>query len=346
MIHSTKTGGAGVIQVPASPTPGPGLGAEPKLTGAFVSLILGTILFALGAPVLKLLMNSSSELGLKNPTSLSFCNVLFVGNLCAGIVTLMAAGPPKIFAELRGLSGRVRGYLFIAALASTIHPALLYTALEQTTVINIVLLSRFNGIVYVAVAYIALRTMVERSEFIGYAVMAGGVLILLFVNNQGFSIQWGDAYVLLATVFFALTEVVSKKVLPHCSIAAYIFVRNTISAALFFGVAIWLFGAEHFAEAFAGDLWILMLVYAGVAIVAAQLFWLRAVKVLPVQAIVNTQLLNPLFSLLFAFLLLGEFPTLTQALVIVIVIAGMLVRVVGHRTPERVLQIDTGLVAR
>ena len=313
--------------------------------GALIYLLLGTMLFALGAPVLKLLMIAAGRLGLNDPRSLSFCNVLFVGNMCAGLVTLAAAGPARVIREVGQLQTRIKVLLGFAAVFSTIYPALLFTALQRTSVINIVLVSRFNGIVYVALAFVLLRTMVDRSELLGYAIMAVGVVILLATNASG-GIRSGDVYVLIATVFFALTEVVSKKILPHCSIASYVFVRNFVSSLIFFILGVVLFGAEHFGHAFAGDLWILMLFYSGVAIVAAQLLWLRAVRVLPVQTIANTQLLNPLFSLMFAFLLLGETPSAGQGLAIGVVALGMAVQFVGHRRSARMMQMDTGLVAR
>ena len=286
---------------------------------------LGTVLFALGPALLKLLTDMGGAFGLRNPGAVSFCNVLFVGNFCAGLVTLMVYGARPVFRELWGLPRRTQGALWLGAAVSAIYPALLFTALERTTVTNVVLLSRFNGIVFVGLSYVLLRTMVRRSEIAGYSVTAIGVVILLVINNRGTGIMTGDQLVLASTVFFALTEFVSKIVLRTCSIQAYVFFRNLVSAVIFFVVAVYLFGTEHFAEAFAGDLWVLMLAYAGIAVVGAQLAWLHSAPRLPAQTVANSQLLNPGFSLLFAYLLLNEVPTLTEAAVMGIILVGMLI---------------------
>ena len=135
----------------------------------------------------------------------------------------------------------------------------------------------------------------------------------------------GELLVLISTVFFALIEFISKAVLRDYSIQAYVFFRNLVSALIFFVAAVYFFGFEHFSEAFAGELWVLMIAYAGVAVVAAQLFWLRATPALPTQTIANSQLLNPGFSLVFAFLLLNEIPTLMEWSVMGVILVGMLI---------------------
>ena len=303
----------------------PPLATDTNRRHALGLLGVGTLLFALGPALIKLLTLMGGAFGLHNPGAVSFCNVLFVGNFCAGLVTLAVYGGRSLFGELWRLPRRTQGALWLAAIVSAVYPALLFTALERTSVINVVLLSRFNGIVFVALSYLFLRVMVRRSEIVGYTVMAIGVVILVLVNNSGSRIMTGELLVLVSTVFFALTEFISKAVLRDCSIHTYVFFRNLVSSVIFFVAAVYLFGFEHFSEAFAGDLWVLMVAYAAVAVVAAQLAWLHSPPVLPAQTVANSQLLNPGFSLLFAYLLLDEVPTTVQWTVIVVVLIGMLI---------------------
>lgn len=314
---------------------------------AFAFLALGTLLFAVAPPVLKLLTTMGGRLGLQMPGAISFCNVLFVGNFLAGIVAL-AFGPRAIFSELKRLTLKTRIYLLLGALLSTIYPALLFTGLERTSVINVVLLSRFNGIVFVVLAFLFLRTMITRWEVVGYTVMAVGVTVLIVVNNRGMRIQTGELFVILSTVFFALTEIVSKSVLRECSIRTYVFFRNTVSAVIFFALGLYLFGFEHFSDAFGRELWILMVVYSGVAVVAAQVLWLSGSRVLPAQWAANFQLLNPAFSILFAYLLLSEVPGPLEWLVIGIILVGMLIPVIARRgaTTGMTMGVETSLAGR
>lgn len=292
---------------------------------ALLLLGLGSVLFALGPALIKLLTQRGGAFGLRNPGSVSFCNVLFVGNFCAGLVTLGVYGARSLLGELWRLPRGTKRALWLGALVSAVYPALLFTALERTSVINVVLLSRFNGIVFVVLSWVFAHAMVRRAEAVGYGIMAVGVVILVVVNNGGVRITTGQLLVLASTVFFALTEFISKAVLRECSIQAYVFFRNLASAVIFFSTAVYLFGFEHFGEAFAGDLWLLMVAYAAVAVVAAQLAWLHAAPVLPTQTVANSQLVNPGFSLLFAYLLLNEVPTLLEWTVMGVILVGMLV---------------------
>lgn len=301
------------------------------MRASLLLLLSATILFALGPTVLKLLIEMGARLGLDRPDAVSFCNVLFVGNFCAALVTMLYAGPRCIVRELVAVPRRVKAYLLLAAIVSTAYPALLFTALETTSVTNIVLLSRFNGIVYVALGFLLLKESVHRSEILGYSVIAIGVTVMVIANNAGLQIRKGDLYVLAAAVFFGLTEIISRKVLPHVKVPTYVFFRNLVSALIFFGLAIYFYGPEHFMDVFTGELWVLMVVYAALAIVAAQLLWLNAVKVLPVKAVANIQLLNPAFSILFAFVLLNEVPKPMHWLVIGIIVVGMLLPRILHR---------------
>lgn len=312
-----------------------------------LSLLAGTILFAFGPAILKLMTTMAGRFGVSDPGAVSFCNVLFVGNFCAGLMTLVVFGARRIVGEYSGLARRTKHVLLASAMISTIYPALIFTALEHTTVVNIVILSRLNGIVFVALAYVLFRATIRPSEAVGYAIIAVGVVILVLAETGDAGLGRGEVLVLISTVFFALTEVVSKKVLAECSIELYVFFRNLVSAIIFFVTAVYLYGFEHFADAFSGELWILMLAYAGVAVVAAQFLWLRATRVLPVRVVANSQLLNPVFSILFAFLLLGEAPSFRQWYVMGIVFVGMMVPFVAahlHGSAARNLHYSAGMV--
>ncbi len=316
---------------------------------ALVFLTLGTLLFALAPPVLKLLTVMAGSLGFRMPYAINFCNVLLVGNFCAGLVVLAFRGPQRILGELVGLPRRTKWFLLLAAIVATIYPALLFTGLARTTVINVVLLSRFNGIVFLVLAFLFFGTRIRRLEITGYAIITIGVLVLIVVSNRGAGIGTGELFVLLATVFFALTEIASKLVLRSCSIYTYVFFRNLVSSIIFFVLGATLFGFEHFAHVFSRELWLVMVVYAGLAVVAAQVFWMTATRVLPVQTVANFQLLNPVFSIAFAFILLGEVPSLLQWLVIAIIVAGTLIPRLGSARAQRQMMsgsIDMSLAGR
>jgi drug/metabolite transporter (DMT)-like permease len=315
-----------------------------------IALLIATILYAIGPATVKLLVEQGGSYGLKNPGAISFCNVLFIGNMCAGLITLVFYGAKSIYTELIKLKPKVKFYLLISATLSAIYPSLLFIALEYTSVINLVLISRFNGIVYVILAFLFIGNRIKLLDAVGYSLIAIAVLVLLIIQNKGFYFGKGDLLILSAALFFALTEIVSKKVIPECSIGAYVFFRNFFSSILFFIFVIYLFGLSHFMEAFEGELWVLMLVYAGIAIVLAQIFWLTAIKSVPIHYVANIKLFDPVFTLTFAYFLLNEVPNTSEWIVMGIIFVGILMPKLGRKKQDvdimQTTSIDRGLVGR
>lgn len=310
----------------------------------YAALIISVILFSLGPNVVKLLVTMGGSFGLKYPDSISFCNVLFVGNLCAALVSVVVFGPIKLSREIFSLRWQTKLFVFISFFISAAYPALVFIGLEYTSVVNLVIISRLNSIVYLILGFIVYRNKVHWQETVGYTVIAISVFVMLFINNHGFSFSKGDLILLLSTVFFALGEIVSAKILPNCSEKSYVFIRNLGSAVIFFIIVIVLFDSHHFAEAFRGELWILMLIYAALAIVLAQLLWLFSLKRLPLSFVSNSRLFDPIFILAFAYLLLGEIPSVSQFIIIgIIIISVVLPKIILYRHNKQIMVESNGV---
>ncbi len=111
----------------------------------YENLILAIILAALATPIVKWLVMHGGKLGLSNINAISFCNILFVGNLCSGLVVLVYFGWKDIWRQLRELTAKT-GLLLMGNLliGTVLAPIFLYIALETTMVTNLVLLTRIE----------------------------------------------------------------------------------------------------------------------------------------------------------------------------------------------------------
>ena len=56
-------------------------------------LLSGIVLLALASPLIKWMVVNGDRTGLVAPNAISYCNALFVGNLCAGLTALLFFGP-------------------------------------------------------------------------------------------------------------------------------------------------------------------------------------------------------------------------------------------------------------
>lgn len=306
----------------------------------FLSILLGSI----RNPALKMLIDHGKILSSRHRGAISFCNVLFVGTFCTGAVTFFVMGPFKILHELWSLKLTTLVLLLIASITLVTYISLLFFVLEQTTVIEVVLLGQLKGIVYIFLAYLLIHTSLKDQELWGYAVIFLGILLLMLNSNiLASKTTW---LLLIGIVFSKLTDVINKKLLEECSEGVILFVENTIGAVIFYSILSYYYGTQHFADAFTGELWILMLIYAGVAIVISDILWLKATKHATAQMVANSILLSPFSTISMAFLFLGELPTTLEVFVFGVIVLGLAItKITGKLRPvtlERVCNVTPG----
>ena len=287
----------------------------------FANLILAVVLAALATPVVKWLVVHGGMLGIANPDAISFCNILFVGNICSGAVVLATFGWGKIWLQLKRLDARTNLLLIGNILIGTIvAPVLLYTALETTMVTNLVLLTRIEAVVYSVLGFFLFKDPISKSNWIGLAFITAGTVILAFVQGQ---FMKGDGLGLLAGVLYAAGSALGRSVVKQISISAFVFIRNLVGGIVFFWIAIILYGTGHFADAFSADLWLVMAVYAALVVVLGQMTWFRAVGSLSSGVVSAWSTLTPVLGVLFAYLILHEIPDMSQWIAAFIIIGGL-----------------------
>lgn len=299
---------------------------------------------ALAAPVVALLIVTGDKLGGEIAHAVSFCNILFVGNLCASFVVLIAFGPQKVMRQLGTLRFRlaieILGFAALAALLS----ALIFSALESTSITNAVLLARLGPVLYVIGSALLLRQFIGKFEWAGFGLIGFGVLATIFADS-GFILTKGDLLILGSTVVYALVTIMSKRLIPQTGLPALLFARNFFSAIVFFLIAQVLFGPHHFADAFYGPLWVIMVVYALVIIVISQFAWFRAISLLPPASVAKWTAMTPLLAVGYAHLINGENPSMVQLTALGFITAGMLVSNLGTFFPKGASDNPEGSVA-
>ena len=191
-------------------------------------VVISRGLQALATPDVALLIATAATLGGEVQDAISFCNVLFVGNLCASLVVLASFGPKTIMQDLKRLrfplTMEVLGFASLAALLS----ALIFNALETTTVTNAVLLARLGPVLYVIGSAILLGQLIGKSEWAGFGLIALGVLATVFAGS-GFTLTKGDLLILASTGIYAIVTLMSKRLLPKTGLPALLFARNFFS---------------------------------------------------------------------------------------------------------------------
>lgn len=278
--------------------------------------------------MIKLLVQQGGVNGLQYTRAVSFCNVLFIGNLCAGIIVLIVFKPQRIATEMRKTDRKTQLLLCLSSLVAFIYPSLIFTALETTSVTNVVLLSRVEVIIFVLLSLLFYKIKINIYQHIGYILIGVATLLLVLINDN-FMPARGELLVLLAAAFFAVTSIINKELLKRTTVKVFLFVRNFTSSMLFFFIAVYFFGWEHFSDAFQGELLMIMLFYALIIIVFGQFLWFRNVPRVQFSTVTWLLILNPFLTIFFAWLILDEVPTLYEGIAIAAVFIGMLIAQIG-----------------
>ena len=298
-------------------------------------LIASRALSASRPALIAFLITKGSELsgGIAEP--ISFCNILFVGNLCAALVVGFWFGFGNIARDLTAMKPKALIGLLINGCLATLLASLIFTGLQYTTVTNAVLLGRLGPVLFALAGALILGKQIKRLEWFGFSLIAVGV-VAIALKSSDFQINQGDLLILLSTLVFAASSLVNKlMVAKAATLPVVVFSRNFLSSILFFIIAMRLFGPEHFGDAFAGQLWIIMSIYALIVIVLAQLLWYAAIGDLDSRTIGRLTVLSPIFGVTYAFLLNGERPSGIQLATLIVIILGVLISSLGgQKKPE------------
>ena len=296
-------------------------------------VVFSRALQAAALPVVAALIATSQSLGGEIENAISFCNLLFVGNLCASLVALTTFGPKTIWSNIRVFPKKLYLELLIFSSFSALLAALIYTSLNTTTVTNAVLLARLGPVLFVVGSAILIAQPINKAEWLGFSLIGFGVIGTVFTGS-GFEVVQGDLLIIASAFVYAIVSIMSKQLLPKTGMAALIFIRNLFSSIIFFLIAIVLYGPEHFMHAFYGPLWGIMMIYALVIIVISQFAWYKGIAALTPASVARWTIMTPALAVAYAYFINGENPSTIQLTALGFVTFGIFVSNIGKFTPR------------
>jgi len=299
-------------------------------------MLIGSRALSAARPALiSLLITSGAKLSSSVAHPISFCNVLFVGNICAATLVAAWFGIGNIVSDFRNLNSKVQLGLVINGCLATLLSALIFLGLQETTVTNAVLLGRIGPVLFAIAGAITLGKKIAQLEWVGFSLITVGVLAIAFKTSQ-YQANRGDVLILLSSLIFALSSLINQLMIANAAtLPVIVFSRNFLSATVFFALAMKFYGPYHFSDAFSAQLWVLMAIYALIVIVSAQFLWYASLNDLDSRAVGRLTVISPVFGVVYAFLINGERPSSIQTGTLVLVITGVLIASLGKRQADR-----------
>ncbi len=306
---------------------------------------ISILIFAASNSVVVLLTKLGAMHPIDGRNPISFCNLLFVGNLCACATLVTMYRKSWTRETLLSLSAvDWVSLIILAALSGAVAPALIFLALDKTTVTNVLLMGRIEPPLMLLLSAILFKETVGRWAIIGTALTVVGALLIFWLQYRYDPMAFGvgEIQAALAAVALVAAALLGARFLRRVPLGVFIVIRTGVGTVVFFFVVIYLFDVDHFQDVFSPFLWQWMLVYGAVIVVAGQLSWFKGIATTSSSQVSLANSFTPVAGVLFAVLLIGERPNMAVLVGGAIIVLGIVVaqlgplierRAAAHRAP-------------
>ena len=303
-----------------------------------VYLLIAILIFAASNSVTRRLTQLGADNLIDGRNPISFCNVLFVGNLCALVALIAIYGREWSSASLSRLGvGDWLSLVAVAALSGALAPSMFFFALERTAVNNVVLIGRIEPPITLALSVLILKARVNSQIVIGAVLAFVGVILTIviqptdnpMVTMGGFSIGQGELMTAIGAIALSVSSIISKIKLESIPLGIFTIFRTAVGTMIFFSLTAKLYGIVHFMDAFAPILWQWMIFYGAVIVVGGQLAWFKGLKSTEAADVSLASSISPIAGVVFAFLILGEVPTIAHYIGGSVIILGIIFNQIG-----------------
>jgi drug/metabolite transporter (DMT)-like permease len=309
-------------------------------------LALGTALFAASFSVIKKLMELGDENLIDGRNPISFCNVLFVGNLVAGVAFILAFPndcKPRKFSSVTAEQWVL--ILIIAFLEGALAPMLIFLALMDLSVASVFLVQSIQIPLVLLLGWIIHREVAPRLSVGGAILAFAGIALMVLLKtltdvkagDLEYRIGWNEGKVALAALSYVFATQLRRKVSWDIPMGAYSVVRIFVGIIFFLTIVMVMFGPSHFMDLFSPFLWKWMLFYGAAVVMVGQAAWHLGLRASTSTDISIAEAATPVLGIVFAFLILGQVPSLAEWMGGAVILLGILFALRGTMEQEEKL---------
>jgi drug/metabolite transporter (DMT)-like permease len=254
----------------------------------------------------------------------------YVGLLIVGLILILGK-----WRKIREVSKKDSVYLILIGLiGGTLPFYLFFTGITLIPAINAALIHK-TLILWVALLAIPLlKERMSRPQIIGIILLFGGNLIV--GGFSGFEFSRGELFVLLATMLWAVENIIAKKVLPRVDPDIVTASRMGFGSLVLLGAtAIMVPGGLAGAFSLTSTQWIWMMVSVFM-LLAYVTSWYRALKIAPATTVASVLVGSTLITNVLSAIFITQTWTMVSTVQAVLIISGiMLFWVAAKRTDAK-----------
>ena len=265
----------------------------------------------------------------RNP--ISFCNSLFVGNLCELFILIFFYYRDWNVKSIKKI--KLKSWLFltiVAILSGALAPALIFTALDRTTIDSVILVSRIESVLALSLSVLILKAKTNTWDVAGAIATFSGVVLMILLQPRGAIVfSSGEILTIVAAIALAIASTISDMQLVNIPLGFFRIFRTLIGTLVFGTIVIALFGFEHFIDVFSPFLWEWMLIYSVVVVVGGQLCWVMGLKKSTSIDVTLASAFSTIAGILFSYFILGQAPNMAQYIGGSFILIGIILGDVG-----------------
>jgi drug/metabolite transporter (DMT)-like permease len=323
-----------------------------KLSGR-LSLIIAIVIFGSASAVTRKLTELGANNLIDGRNPISFCNVLFVGNLCALILLTLIYYRDWNRPNLQRISkSRWLTMAVVSILGTVVTPTLIFMALAITPVNNIILVGQLDAPLILLFSIWIFKDRVNAWIVTGAILSCLGIFLTVILKNpdptnmvtsMGVEIGKGELFVMMAAGFKVIGNLVSRISLQKIPLAIFSPFRMAVGTVAFFVMVLIFYGPSHLMDVGSPFLWQWIILYSGVIVVLGQLLWFNGLSKTTASDVSLANSFSPIAGVLAAYLILREVPTQAQYIGGIVILGGIIFTQLGIKqlsssSPERIYQ--------
>jgi len=208
---------------------------------------------------------------------------------------------------------------FIAFFGSVFAFGLFFIGAGMTSGINASLLLQSEPLYSTLLGFFILKESVGKKQLFAMFLIIIGMSVILY--NGTLSINYGDVLILLAPLGFQISHTIVKKVIKR--IGTYTTVTGRFLYALpIFLVLSTIFGSNQF-EVLLDPFYLGLILFIGISEGLGYILWIEAIKRINLSKATTLVSPYPILSVIFAWFILSELPSIYQITGLISVIIGM-----------------------
>jgi len=244
----------------------------------------------------------------------------------AFIISSLSLSSSRSRKEIRDISPRIIGLIFALAILFAFALYLFIMSLKLIEPATVSFLSRFEVILTVLLAYMVLKETLTIIEIIGGLIALSGILILKYETNL--EISRAATLMVLSSLFFAAAEIIIKKNIKRLGTIKFLFYRNIFMVLIMISVLI-VRGHQFIIPPLKTI--ILIFVAALLLPVLGRATYMEALKRINISRAALISQSTPLFTALFAFIILRTYPAPIEWLGGFMIVSGVVIVKLSQR---------------